>query len=305
MCPFQGRAPVRLFSHTRNIISAAGRSSSFSSTMLTSLVQARSTSSCATRRPPDSGGRGRLLSTHCPLGASRRDDGSPFAGLCCQNDRVGSTELARCIGERAERFGVRPSPDVTAGLVRYLELLARWTRRINLTSLCLEPANDAAVDRLVVEPLIAAAHLQGSERRMLDIGSGAGSPAIPMKLARPDISLTMVEARSRKSAFLREACRVLDLRRAVVETRHFGGVGHTANNIQYDVATMRAVAMDQEIATAIGTSLTESGRVFLFSSSGPSETNFMGNCGSANRFALPSGELSVLIRIALYRSVCE
>ena len=46
---------------------------------------------------------------------------------------------------------------------------------------------------------------------MMDVGSGGGSPAIPLKLAVPRLSLTMVEAKARKSAFLREAIRHLGL----------------------------------------------------------------------------------------------
>lgn len=209
-----------------------------------------------------------------------------------------STDLARRIAERAELFGVRPSPDVTAGLVRYLELLARWTRRINLTSLCLEPPTDAAVDRLVVEPLIAAAHLQASELRMLDIGSGAGSPAIPMKLARPNLSLTMVEVRSRKSAFLREACRVLGLKRATVETRQFGFHGHMTNTERCDVVTVRAVAIDRSIADAIGEALARNGRVFLFAQAGPDLEQLMDKWQCGENWKLPVGELSVLKRLS-------
>lgn len=210
-----------------------------------------------------------------------------------------STDLARRIAERADLYGVRPSPEVMAGLVRYLELLARWTRRINLTSLSLDPPTDAAVDRLVVEPLIASAHLQASELRMLDIGSGAGSPAIPMKLARPNLSLTMVEVRSRKSAFLREACRVLSLKRALVETRQFGCNGHMTNTPRYDVVTMRAVAIDRSIARAVGEALTRTGRVFLFAqaNSGSERQKLMCEWQCGENWRLPAGELSILERL--------
>ena len=45
----------------------------------------------------------------------------------------------------------------------------------------------------------------------MDVGSGGGSPAIPLKLAAPAVALTMVEVKARKSAFLREAIRQLEL----------------------------------------------------------------------------------------------
>ncbi len=55
----------------------------------------------------------------------------------------------------------------------------------------------------------------------MDVGSGGGSPAIPLKLAVPRLRLTMVEAKARKSAFLREAVRHLGLEQRSVETARY------------------------------------------------------------------------------------
>ena len=78
---------------------------------------------------------------------------------------------------------------------------------MNLTGLRVAPDNDEAIDRLLIEPMLAAAHA-GSARTMVDIGSGGGSPAIPFALvAASQPVLTMVEVRERKSVFLREALR--------------------------------------------------------------------------------------------------
>ena len=93
-------------------------------------------------------------------------------------------------------------------LAAYYELLARWNRKINLTSL---ENLDEAIDRLLLEPLVASRYLPASANRLMDVGSGGGSPAIPFKLAVPRLRLTMVEAKARKSAFLREAVRHLSL----------------------------------------------------------------------------------------------
>jgi 16S rRNA (guanine(527)-N(7))-methyltransferase RsmG len=173
------------------------------------------------------------------------------------------TDLLEKILERASRRGLSPSREVVEGLVRYFELLVRWNRRINLTALPLEPASDSAIDRLAVEPLAAIGHLPNC-LTLLDIGSGAGSPAIPMKLAKPDIALTMVEARTRKSAFLREAIRRLGLSDAHVETRVFGATG--LGEATFDCISVRAVRMDDlrsglNVVSRFGTSLV------LFSSS--------------------------------------
>ena len=107
--------------------------------------------------------------------------------------------------------------ELADALLAYLELLALWNSKINLTALD-DP--DAAIDRLILEPLLAARHVpEGAS--VIDIGSGGGSPAIPLKLAAPRIKLWMVESKTRKSAFLREAIRQLDLRECFVETRRY------------------------------------------------------------------------------------
>ena len=93
-------------------------------------------------------------------------------------------------------------------LTAYYELLARWNRKINLTSL---DNLDEAIDRLILEPIAASRYLPASAKLLMDVGSGGGSPAIPFKLAVPRLRLTMVEAKARKSAFLREAIRHLGL----------------------------------------------------------------------------------------------
>ena len=78
----------------------------------------------------------------------------------------------------------------------FYALLSRWNQKINLTSLA-DP--DEAIDRLILEPLLAAARfVPAACSSMMDIGSGGGSPAIPMKLVSPRLALTMVEVKATK-----------------------------------------------------------------------------------------------------------
>jgi 16S rRNA (guanine527-N7)-methyltransferase len=183
---------------------------------------------------------------------------------------VASLTLADRIAERAG-CGLDPGRDVAKRLATYLELLGRWNRKINLTALPLDPPSDASIDRLVIESLVAVTCLPPGGLRMLDIGSGSGSPAIPMKLARPDLELAMVESRRRKSAFLREAVRTLELSQTTVETREFGaGSGEFQGNNRFDVITLRAVAISESILTEIGHITNKYGRLLLFVGSGSS-----------------------------------
>jgi len=101
---------------------------------------------------------------------------------------------------------VEPYPGQMAQLISYLELLDKWNRSLNLTGL----APEGRVRRLVAEPFWLARHLHPGGR-FLDIGSGNGSPAIPWCVACSFSSADLVEARSRRAAFLRVAGRRLNL----------------------------------------------------------------------------------------------
>jgi 16S rRNA (guanine527-N7)-methyltransferase len=178
---------------------------------------------------------------------------------------VASSPFAERIVRRAADAGVDVSPPLASTLAAYVGLLARWNRRINLTALPLEPATDEAIDRLVVESLVAAPHAGGPGASVLDVGSGAGSPAIPLKLARPDIRLVMVEARARKCAFLREAVRTLGLEATDVATGRLEDRVRTPGFREaFECVTVRAVRLDREIVGAMAQTLKPGGRLLEF-----------------------------------------
>lgn len=87
-------------------------------------------------------------------------------------------------------------------LLRYLVLLQRWNRVTNLTSIRSEVE---IVQRHFGESLFAAAAVATSATDLLDIGSGAGFPGLPIALVRPDTRVTLAESQGKKAAFLRES----------------------------------------------------------------------------------------------------
>ena len=108
---------------------------------------------------------------------------------------------------RAHEVGLMLDPSTAQRVWAYFELLRKWNAKMNLTGLTVTPDGAGAIERLLIEPMLAAAHA-GPARTMVDVGSGGGSPAIPFALAAAsNPRLTMVEARERKSVFLREALR--------------------------------------------------------------------------------------------------
>ena len=165
------------------------------------------------------------------------------------------------------RAGVSIPPSVVTGLEAYFELLRLWNRRVSLTSLPVEECGDQAVDRLLLEPIIAAHHLPDARVSVLDIGSGGGSPAVPMKLAAPGIQLRMVESKVRKAAFLREAIRHLTLTTTEVETARFEELlARPELHEALDVVTLRAVRVERATLLGLQAFLKPGGLLFLFRS---------------------------------------
>ena len=91
-------------------------------------------------------------------------------------------------------------------LYRHFDLLLRWNRKINLTSI---RSPEEMVLRHYCESLYFASHMPSDWVDFADIGSGGGFPGIPMAVYRPDWNITLVEAHQRKAVFLREATRKL------------------------------------------------------------------------------------------------
>ena len=168
------------------------------------------------------------------------------------------------ISRRVDRVGVRVDDDVAARLASYVELLERWNRRMNLTAL---HDDESGLDRLIVEPLVAARYLP-DVGRLTDIGSGGGSPAIPLGLFRPGLQIRLVESKTRKTAFLREAIRRLKIDRALVEeTRYEELLTRTQLHESQEVITVRAVRVDAGVLRSLQALLVPGGIVALFRSS--------------------------------------
>ena len=147
----------------------------------------------------------------------------------------------------------------------YFDLLARWNARINLTAVQLSPPNDPAIDRLFVEPLAAARYFPDQWAHWFDLGSGGGSPAIPLRLVRQSGALTMIEAKTRKAAFLREVVRALQLSQTSVENARFQAVA-SDRAATAQVVSVRAVHPDRQLAESAAALPGFEGRLFVFTS---------------------------------------
>ena len=164
--------------------------------------------------------------------------------------------------KRASKGGLFLPDELAAGLTAYYELLARWNRKINLTAL---DNPDEAIDRLLLEPIVATKQLPRPDVSIMDVGSGGGSPAIPMKLAVPAAKLTMVEVKARKSAFLREAVRSLGLAQTTVETNRYEELlARPELHEAFDVLSLRAIRVEVRTLLTLQAFVKPGGMILLF-----------------------------------------
>jgi 16S rRNA (guanine527-N7)-methyltransferase len=136
-------------------------------------------------------------------------------------------------------LGIHLGVNDVAAFRAYRENLLRWSERMNLTALAtpVQIVQQGFLDSLACAPL-----LPSPEGRVIDIGSGAGFPAIPLALAKPGLEFTLVEPSRKKVTFLRHIVRQLRLTLVRIRpTRIETLLGETAMLGAFDVALARAV----------------------------------------------------------------
>ena len=129
---------------------------------------------------------------------------------------------------------VPPPKNMMPRLSTYLDLLLKWNARTNLTAIR-DP--EEIVRRHFGESLFAGQHI-GPCETLLDLGSGAGFPGLPIALLHPEIPVTLAESQNKKATFLREVVRTLDLPNVEVWAARAESLPPTR---QFHTVTLRAV----------------------------------------------------------------
>lgn len=164
-------------------------------------------------------------------------------------------EFAAALGCALDEYGIDPLDALQrAKLTKHYLLLRAWNRRINLTRI-IEPEEAA---RLHYADSLFGGRFLGTSERLVDIGSGAGFPAVPLAVLRPDIQVTALEANQRKSVFLREVSDALGLTNLRVVTARV----ETFDLSAFDVLTSRALDRAENVLPGILERL-EVGQAFL------------------------------------------
>ncbi len=167
----------------------------------------------------------------------------------------------------AKELGIELTVEQVNSFFIYLTELKKWNRKINLTAI----RDDR--DIIVKHVLDSLTYLKGFDPTgrpvLLDMGSGAGFPAIPIKIAGSEISVTLVESVKKKASFLRHIIRTLQLAGAEVIDKRTEEL-HASSLSSFDVVTARAFA-SMEAALAAGAPFLRTGGLMVLSR-GPEET---------------------------------
>lgn len=124
--------------------------------------------------------------------------------------RVEKQDFITLLDETSRDVGVQLSPSQGEQFWLYLQELLDWSRRVNLTAIT-DPTD--IVIKHFVDSLSPLPYLE-TLTNLLDIGPGAGFPGIPLKIAAPDLVLSMVDSNRKKVSFLKHLIRTLELRDA-------------------------------------------------------------------------------------------
>lgn len=146
-------------------------------------------------------------------------------------------------------FDLFLSAETIDKLLIYLDLLVRWNRKINLTSI--EAAEECVTRHFGESFLISkVVKLRGS---LLDIGSGAGFPGLAIKLIAPDLDVLLLEPIAKKRAFLKEVTRVCGITRVEVVGSRLDEFARAKEPQSFDLITIRAVGdLEPLIRKAVG-----------------------------------------------------
>lgn len=128
------------------------------------------------------------------------------------------SDSGRLIREGAAAFGVQLDDDQLAKLDRHLTLLRKWNQAINLTAI-LSP--EEMVEKHVIDSLAVARLVPRGT--LLDAGSGGGFPGVPIRIARPDLEVLLVDSVQKKVAFLKNLLAELRLGGIRAQAVRLGG----------------------------------------------------------------------------------
>jgi 16S rRNA (guanine527-N7)-methyltransferase len=180
--------------------------------------------------------------------------------------------------QKASEHGIALSSAQADAMLKYMRLTLEVNKSFNLTAITDEV--DFIIKHLIDS--LTAAYLIEKGAAVVDIGSGAGCPAIPLKILRPDLNITMVEARGKKARFLDEAVTSLALKNIRVINRRIEALGLRG----FDCATARACARLSVLVKYAMPCLKTGGKLIAYKGDAKDELSEVQNAVEAASFML-------------------
>ena len=146
-------------------------------------------------------------------------------------------DLEIILKEGASELGVSLNHEMIQMFLVYLKELKEWNQKVNLTSL---KKDTAIISKHFIDSLSLVPHLP-SKASLLDLGSGAGFPGIPIKIAKPSLKVTLLEAKRKKVNFQRHLTRKLGLTCIdSLQDRAENLKTENGSHLSFDIVTSRA-----------------------------------------------------------------
>lgn len=148
--------------------------------------------------------------------------------------KTSKAEAEALITRGLDEFGLKPTTSRLEAFMAYLAELKRWSKTYSLTSL---KTDEDIITKHFMDSLLYLKALPSGTKSIADVGSGAGFPGLPMKIARPGLDMLLIEPSRKKAAFLRAVIYALGLEGVQVLEKQIEAI----EDITVDVAVTRAL----------------------------------------------------------------
>ena len=149
-------------------------------------------------------------------------------------------DIKQIVAQGAKALGLTVEPEALERFQNYCDILLDWNEKVNLTAI--RKPEEVAVKHFVDSVALLSVCGIPKEGKLIDIGTGAGFPGVPVKIVRPDIQLTLLDSLNKRLLFLEELKKALHLDAQLLHLRAEEGGRQEALREQFHVATSRAVA---------------------------------------------------------------
>ena len=145
--------------------------------------------------------------------------------------------------DRVSQFGITLTEKQIDLLTIFIDLLIEWNNKINLIGMS---DRSRVTTELVLDSIVPVLHLP-SKGRMIDLGSGAGFPAVIIKILKPDLEIKLIESNGKKVNFLKYAIYTLKLTGIIPVNSRIETITESMKSLKTDIVTSRAMANLEKI----------------------------------------------------------